>query len=109
MTAMDRDRLATPMRVTTTIRGDMDGDWQGSDATVHIPRFRVIGQMLHYHGIDTSVLDIGCGEGRLRQWLPTNARYVGIEQSQAALQVAKIDGAVEATAENYDPGEQRFE
>ena len=44
-----------------------------------------------YTGSNSSVLDVGCGEGAISDFLSPvqNSRYVGVDLSKEAVQVAK--------------------
>jgi len=68
--------------------------------------------MLRRLNVDANVLDVGCGEGVLRSWLPQHARYTGIERSGLAARSAApavAPGIVNATAEQYEPTPERFD
>ena len=58
------------------------------------------------------VLDVGCGEGVLRAWLPKHACYTGVERSRLAARSA-ADAApsqiVNASAEQYEAHSERFD
>jgi SAM-dependent methyltransferase len=99
--------------VLMRLRNDQSGDWQQSDSPTHGPRFDAIAKLLAKFSADTSVLDVGCGEGTLRGWLPESARYVGIEPSGTAARIAiernPPASIIHTTAESFDPRGERFD
>jgi SAM-dependent methyltransferase len=60
-----------------------------------------------------SILDVGCGEAVLRDYLPHGVKYLGIEPSAEAIQLAHAkygpDHIVRCTAEDFDAGECRWD
>lgn len=58
-----------------------DGDWQGLAAAEQGPRYAAIARMLEG---SLSILDVGCGEGVLLDWLAGH-NYIGIDRSVAAV------------------------
>ena len=91
---------------------ETSGDWQGLDSDVQVPRYLAIADMLRSAGAADNVLDVGCGEGILRSWLPKTGSYTGIEVSPLAARRA-VDLQPSATvirtaAEQFDPGTERF-
>jgi len=89
------------------------GDWQGSDHATHTPRWAAISEILANFEANKSVLDVGCGEATLRAWLPEDARYVGVERSAAAMQVAlqhnPSASIFQTAAESFDWHGERFD
>lgn len=81
------------------------GDWQGLDDEVQAPRYRALSRMLEG---SESVLDVGCGEGVLYDWL--RGRYLGVELSAAAVNAGRLrrPGAkiVQSGAETFDTDER---
>ena len=69
--------------------------------------------MLHSFGADGSVLDVGCGEALLRPWLPSDASYIGIEPSAAAVRIALERNPsariIHTRAEDFDALGERFD
>src|ERR1700730_6551518 len=92
---------------------DEAGDWQGADSPTHAPPYAAIAEILHSFSADGSVVDVGCGEAALRAWLPRDARYIGIEPSGAAVQIAlernTSTNIVHTRAENFDSCGERFD
>jgi 2-polyprenyl-6-hydroxyphenyl methylase/3-demethylubiquinone-9 3-methyltransferase len=67
---------------------DMSGDWQGLDSPTQIPRYSKIADILRNFMVSGRVLDVGCGEAVLLDWLPKNYIYTGIDPSAAAVNIA---------------------
>lgn len=65
------------------------GDWRGLGADSQSPRYSAIVDMLGGIEAGCRVLDVGCGEGVLRSWLPDDIRYIGIDPSDAAVALAQ--------------------
>lgn len=63
---------------------DASGDWQGSYSDTQTPRFERIAGIIKAFCTEGIVLDIGCGEGRLRDHLPESISHLGIEPSATA-------------------------
>jgi len=86
---------------------DDAGDWQGLTSPIQAPRYREIASIIEQFCSNASVLDVGCGEGILREYLP-KAQYRGIEPSAKAAESARAqhgyDSVVHCTAEEFDPG-----
>jgi 2-polyprenyl-3-methyl-5-hydroxy-6-metoxy-1,4-benzoquinol methylase len=56
---------------------------------VQAPRYRAIAGMIDRFCPKGSVLDVGCGEALLRDFLPQGANYLGIEPSAKAVELAQ--------------------
>ena len=92
---------------------DEAGDWQGLDSPTQTPRYTAIADMLNRFNSNGSVLDVGCGKGILRTYLPKDCQYTGIEPSAAAVRIAlerctpgKI---IHTRAEIFDARGERFD
>jgi len=68
---------------------DESGDWGDLDGPLQVPRYRTIARLVASFcpGWPRSILDVGCGEGVLRDYLP-EYDYFGIEPSRIAAQTA---------------------
>jgi 2-polyprenyl-3-methyl-5-hydroxy-6-metoxy-1,4-benzoquinol methylase len=68
------------------------GDYQGSGDKSQVQRYVILAGALNSLDTASSVLDIGCGNGLLRQFLsgPTLNTYTGIDISQAAIDSIKL-------------------
>jgi SAM-dependent methyltransferase len=96
---------------------DLAGDWRGLELDAsQAPRYARIAALMQRHGADRHVLDVGCGQALLRQWLPRECRYLGVEPSALAVQQARercaSDGRAQielASAECFDAGARRFD
>jgi predicted TPR repeat methyltransferase len=68
--------------------------------------------MLHTFNFDRKVLDVGCGEGVLRAWLPEYTDYTGIEPSSLAVRIATERNDLarinHTSAEGFDARGERF-
>lgn len=61
---------------------DTAGDWQNLDTPAQNVRYTALADLIRAHG-PASVLDVGCGEGLLMDYLP-GALYSGVESSALA-------------------------
>ena len=63
------------------------GHWDNFESMDEMPRYAVIGSYIRNYGAALSVLDVGCGYGRLVKELHASsfARYVGIDLSSEAI------------------------
>ena len=90
-----------------TRRNNQSDDWRGLGASEQRPRYVAISNFIHRADI-TTILDVGCGEALLYDWVPPNIRYTGIEPSASAalLAEAKCPGRIiRSTAEAFNaPG-----
>lgn len=80
------------------------GDWQHLDNEA--PRYQAIADMLKSSGLDDRVLDVGCGTGLLREYLPAKSFYAGIEPCGEAVKLARERPASaiwQADAESFTP------
>jgi 2-polyprenyl-3-methyl-5-hydroxy-6-metoxy-1,4-benzoquinol methylase len=86
------------------------GDWQGLSSDTQHPRYREIALVVVEFCRSGSVLDVGCGEAVLADYLPGSVTYVGIEPSvkAAAVASAKVH-CRHSTAENFVAGEERWD
>jgi SAM-dependent methyltransferase len=78
-----------------------DGDWQGLNCPTQKPRYEAIAEIVKKRGA-ASVLDVGCGEAVLANYLPEWVEYNGLESSSEALR--KVDNLVHVVlcaAESY--------
>ncbi len=88
------------------------GGWDFMRDLDELPRYAVIAGLLRHLRLAGSVLDVGCGEGILWDYLrPLGcSRYVGVDVSQEAIARAGARAAsdarfVAADAETYSPDE----
>src|SRR5271156_867126 len=70
------------------------GRWDYLGDISEMPRFAIIGGYSRTVSAAASVLDIGCGNGRLATWVCPDRthRYVGIDISSVAIQQARDRG-----------------
>lgn len=91
---------------------DDAGEWRGLDSSDQAPRYATIAEILHTFNSDRKVLDVGCGEGVLRAWLPEYTDYTGIEPSSLAVRVAVerngLARIIHTSAEKFDARGERF-
>jgi 2-polyprenyl-3-methyl-5-hydroxy-6-metoxy-1,4-benzoquinol methylase len=93
------------------------GRWDFLTGDEQLERFRVVAGLVHRHAPGAAVLDVGCGEGLLREHLAGPGGYLGIDLSREAIARAETrarsapDGpAAEflvADAETWEP-DRRF-
>lgn len=92
---------------------DQAGNWQHLDLPKENPRYAAIAEILRKSRADRRVLDVGCGMGLLRGWLPADAVYTGIEPSAGAIQAARSRHAsanlVHASAERFDARGEEYD
>lgn len=67
---------------------DDSGDWQGLMSNAEQPRYQQIARTIAELCPTGSVLDVGCGEAILSQYLPGSVTYTGIEPSGKASRLA---------------------
>ena len=86
--------LGRPVPAEVFDRDYADGHWDLLFADEETPRNRTVADLIAGVAPHPTVLDIGCGSGRLAQLLaPVGpARYVGVDLSGAALQRAQALG-----------------
>jgi 2-polyprenyl-6-hydroxyphenyl methylase/3-demethylubiquinone-9 3-methyltransferase len=91
---------------------DDAGDWRGLDSLRQAPRYAAIAEILQTFNSDRKVLDVGCGEGILRAWLPGYTDYTGIEPSSLAVKIAVerkgLARIIHTSAERFDAHGERF-
>lgn len=85
---------------------DEFGDWQGLASAEQAPRYQHIARLVTTFS-RRHVLDVGCGEAVLRNYLPPSLPYLGIEPSAKALN-GRNDIA-NATAEDFVAGGNRWD
>jgi len=89
---------------------DNFGDWQGLESDSQHPRYQEIARMVEEFCKGDSVLDVGCGEAVLANYLPGAITYSGLEPSTKALTVSKTKGTCHhATAETFLPGDEQWD
>src|ERR1700761_5541433 len=88
------------------------GQWAKISDSTEMPRYALIAGFSRRFGSTASVLDVGCGEGHLANWLCQGAerRYLGIDLSRVAVDQARAhapQGAQfeAADAATFDPPE----
>ena len=87
------------------------GDWQGLACDIQQPRYQEIARIVGEFCPSGSVLDVGCGEAILADYLPKSVNYTGIEPSAKAL-VAVSSTKVpcrHTTAEDFISGEEPWD
>jgi 2-polyprenyl-3-methyl-5-hydroxy-6-metoxy-1,4-benzoquinol methylase len=89
------------------------GEWTKLGKLDEMPRYALVAGYSRTMGSTASVLDVGCGEGRLATWLFQDGqrRYVGVDLSSVAIQQARALVSSEARFEvadatTFDPGDQ---
>jgi SAM-dependent methyltransferase len=63
------------------------GDWQGLRQPQQAPRYREIARLVELYGVNGAVLDVGCGEGVLLDYLDLGkiSQYTGLDPSATAV------------------------
>jgi 2-polyprenyl-3-methyl-5-hydroxy-6-metoxy-1,4-benzoquinol methylase len=69
---------------------DHSGDWQGLVSSAQARRYQAIASAIERHCRGGSVLDVGCGEAVLKDYLPQGLQYTGIEPSSIAVESARV-------------------
>lgn len=89
------------------------GDWQGLSSDTQAPRYHAIAGVINGFCPQSSVLDVGCGEAVLWEYLPEGTTYLGIEPSAKAGESARakcgVDCIINCTGEDFDAGERRWD
>jgi SAM-dependent methyltransferase len=67
---------------------DLSGDWQGLMSSDQAGRYQAIARAVESNCPTGAVLDVGCGEAVLREFLPQCVEYTGIEPSLKAASLA---------------------
>jgi 2-polyprenyl-3-methyl-5-hydroxy-6-metoxy-1,4-benzoquinol methylase len=92
---------------------DESGDWQDLALPTQAPRYKQIANFIDGFCPNGSVLDVGCGEAVLRDYLAEGVKYLGIEPSVKAVESARAkygcDSIVHSTGEGFDPGHCRWD
>lgn len=85
---MPNDLVGRPARSRASWNDD-SGDWQALNSPSESPRYDAIARMIDvFCPRPITVLDVGCGEAILRDYLPASDSYFGIEPSRKAASVA---------------------
>jgi 2-polyprenyl-3-methyl-5-hydroxy-6-metoxy-1,4-benzoquinol methylase len=85
-------------------------DWQGLTSVTQQPRYQEIARVVGEFCPSGSVLDVGCGEAVLADYLPESVTYTGIEPSAKASAVASAKiPCHHITAEDFISGEERWD
>lgn len=86
--------LGHPVPAAAFDREYASGHWDLLFSPEELPRNQALLDFIAAHGAHASVLDIGCGSGRLAQLLVPHApvRYVGLDLSPEALRRARALG-----------------
>jgi 2-polyprenyl-3-methyl-5-hydroxy-6-metoxy-1,4-benzoquinol methylase len=89
------------------------GHWARLGEMGEMPRYALIAGYVRSIGSAASVLDIGCGDGQLFDWLgqDNKRRYAGVDVSTVAIDQARLRTSNEAgfevaDATTFDPGAQ---
>jgi SAM-dependent methyltransferase len=103
-----RGKGDVPIPVTLWEQQYESGHWDFLKSLNELGRFSVVGGYVDELKPDASVLDVGCGEGRLLKRLHTrgSGRYLGLDVSAAAIARARATGDgpfICADAERYVP------
>jgi len=87
-----------PVPVEALDREYASGAWDHFYGSDEQPRFDVLLTLLDAAGPAPSILELGCGSGRLLSLLPTGrvSRYLGVDLSEEGLQRARSLGRTEA-------------
>jgi 2-polyprenyl-3-methyl-5-hydroxy-6-metoxy-1,4-benzoquinol methylase len=92
---------------------DESGDWRGLASATQAPRYSEIARIIGRFCPQGSVLDVGCGEAVLRDYLPKYLTYLGIEPSAKAAETARAkygsDSIVHSTAESFEACDLRWD
>ena len=93
---------------------DESGDWQSLGSSTQAPRYRAIARIIERFCPEGTVLDVGCGEAVLLDYLPKEVTYLGLEPSATAAELARSKHARSAdirhiTGEGFDAGESRWD
>ncbi len=89
---------------------DDSGDWQGLSSATERPRYLEIARVICEVCPSGAVLDVGCGEAILAQYLPESITYTGIEPSAKALKLAAAGARCHhMTAEDFVAGGERWD
>jgi SAM-dependent methyltransferase len=82
------------------------GDWQGLASIEQAPRYQRIASLVEQLIQVGSVLDVGCGEAVLRDFLPRSILYRGIEPSAKAIEAHPE--VAHSTAEAFEAHGQKW-
>jgi 2-polyprenyl-3-methyl-5-hydroxy-6-metoxy-1,4-benzoquinol methylase len=86
------------------------GDWQGLPSDTQQARYHEIARIVGEFRPNGSVLDVGCGEAVLADYLPKCVDYTGIEPSAKASASATAKAPCHhTTAEGFISGEERWD
>jgi predicted TPR repeat methyltransferase len=92
---------------------DQWGHWQGLESAVQSARYQAIASIIERSCPQGSLLDVGCGEAVLWDYLPKGITCLGIEPSAAASETAGAkygrDRIIHSTAEAFRTREQRWD
>ncbi len=104
-----------PSSVENTDRQYRTKYWDVFDSVDEMPRYAVIASYIRNYPRPAAVLDVGCGYGRLMAEIDPSriASYLGIDQSQVAIDRAQAAGYANASFETADftawPSAGRFD
>jgi 2-polyprenyl-3-methyl-5-hydroxy-6-metoxy-1,4-benzoquinol methylase len=105
-------KLDDTSRISKLNWNDDYGDWQGlASYEDQRPRYQAIARIIREFHPEGSVLDVGCGEGILANYLSPAVRYTGIEPSAKALAAVSASKITchHTTAEEFQSGEERWD
>jgi len=92
---------------------DEYGNWQGLASPEQAPRYQLIVDVIDRFCPKGSVLDVGCGEAVLLDYLAPNTIYFGIEPSAKAVEGARTRGACDCIrctmAEDFEDDGRRWD
>ncbi|HEY1471594.1 MAG TPA: class I SAM-dependent methyltransferase [Candidatus Acidoferrum sp.] len=92
---------------------DLSGDWQELASPTQAPRYQVIAEMIGRLRPRGSVLDVGCGEAILFDYLPRDTKYLGIEPSGMAAEASRVkcggERIVNTTGEEFADAGTRWD
>ena len=94
---MLRDR-GRPIRRETWDHQYREGAWESLDSIDELGHYMVIAGYIHYLCVSPTVLDVGCGPGRLGELLEafTCKSYLGIDLSPEAIKQARLRATTRA-------------
>jgi len=92
---------------------DDAGDWRNLSAATQVPRYDALARIISTFCPGGSILDVGCGEAILLNFLPKSTVYLGVEPSRMAAASARLrcgqDCIVNLAAEDFDAAHRQWD